>query len=103
MKFVLLLILISALDVAAIVIARYYIEKRKGWMMAASMLFFAASAYIYVQLMEFSVTAVINVLSAASSTLFVTLFYFIVFKERITRGQWMGIAIAIIGISLLEI
>lgn len=103
MKFIVLLIIITILDIGALVTARYYIEKRKRHFMILSMSIFALSAYVFVQLMAFEVTAVINVLYAAISSVFVTLFYYIVFKERITKGQWMGISLALLGVLLLEI
>lgn len=103
MKFIILLIIITILDIGALVTARYYIEKRKRHFMISSLSIFALSAFVFVQLMAFEVTAVINVLYAAISSVFVTLFYYIVFKERITRGQWMGIGLALLGVLLLEI
>lgn len=103
MTFPFLLLLISILDVGAVVMARYYLENRKPWVMSLSLLLFAASAYVYVSLMAFRSTAIINVLSAASSTIFVTLFYYFVFKERITKGQWAGLSLAMLGILILEV
>jgi len=102
MKFPLLITLITILDITALVAARYYVERKKKWLLIISLSFFAISAFVYVKLMEFAVTAIINVLYAAFSTIFVTLFYFFVFKERITRGQLIGIIIAILGILMLE-
>ncbi len=102
MKFPLLIALITALDIAALVTARYYVDHMKHWVLVLSLSIFAISAFVYVQLMEFAVTAIINVLYAAFSTIFITLFYFLVFKERITRGQWVGILIALLGIIMLE-
>jgi len=103
MKFFLLLLLISVLDVMAVILARYYIENSKKWTLWSSLFFFASSAYVFVQLMAFRSTAIINILAAAASTIFVTLFYFVIFKERITLGQWAGIAISLMGILMLEI
>lgn len=103
MKFVLFLALITVLDIGALVSARYYIEKQERKFMVISLIFFGLSAWVYVQLMGFEVTAIINMLYAAISTIFVTLFYYLVFKERITTGQWLGLGIVLIGILMLEI
>lgn len=103
MSFILLLILIIILDIGALVLARFYVEKKKRGYMVGSLMNFGLSAFVYIQLMAFSVTAVINVLYVAFSSIFVTLFYYVVFKERITKGQWIGIFIAFLGVMVMEI
>jgi len=103
MKFYLLLALISLLDVGAVIGSRYYVEKKKPWILAAALLGFAASAYVYVQMMAFRGTAIVNVLAAAFSTLAATFVFYALFKERITKGQWVGILVAFVGILMLEV
>lgn len=103
MEFIFLLFIIVLLDIAALVLARYYVKKKQFRFMTGSLISFALSALVYIKLMAFSVTAVINVLYVAFSSIFVTLFYYVVFKERITTGQWIGILIAFLGVVLMEI
>lgn len=102
MTFILLLALIIILDIGALVSARYYVEKKQKWIMWLSLITFGASGFVFVQLMAFRLTSIINVLYAAFSTIFVTFFYFVFFKERITKGQWLGIAVAFLGVFMLE-
>lgn len=102
MRFYLFLVLMGLFDTAAVVVARYYVEKKKIWILWGSLFSFAASAYFFVRMMEFRMTAIVNVLAAALSTIVATFIFYVAFKERITKGQWVGVVIAFLGILMLE-
>ncbi len=103
MKFILLLSAIVTLDVAALILARFYVEHKKLSFMIFSLMSFALSALVFVELMAFDFTVIISILYAGISSIIITIFYYIVFKERITPGQWVGIALAFLGIVILEL
>lgn len=103
MTFASYLALISVLDMAAILSARLYIEKKKTSIMWLSLISFALSGYVYVKLMQYAPTAIINIMYIAFSTIIVTSVCYFAFKEKVTFGQAVGIATVVLGISLLEI
>lgn len=91
------------LDFFSFAAARYYVHTKIKFILVLSLLGFGGVGYIFVHLMQFASTPIINLLYPACSTIFITLFYYFFFKERITKGQWVGIGLALLGVLLLEV
>ena len=101
MNFPLYIALISVLDVIAVLGARFFVDRKKWYFRFISLAAFAASAYVYIQMLAYEVTAIVNVIYLAFSSIVITLTCFIFLKERIHWMQGLGMILCLLGLALL--
>ncbi|PIQ79128.1 hypothetical protein COV81_03105 [Candidatus Peregrinibacteria bacterium CG11_big_fil_rev_8_21_14_0_20_41_10] len=103
MKFAILLSILTILDIIAVMSARYYVEKKRVGYLVLSLAGFATSGYLFYLLMGYSITSIINLLWVSVSTVIITLLGYLIFKEKVTIGQGIGMALVIIGMVILGV
>lgn len=91
----------AVLDASAVIAGRIYSGNGDKRILALALSCFAASGYFYVQMLEFAVTAIVNIVFVGFSAIIVTTACYFLFKERISWGQAAGILMILIGVSLL--
>lgn len=101
MKFLIFYLLLNFFDVAAVLFGRYYADLGKPIYKWASILFFALSAFMVYQLMAFKETAVVSILWISLSTILILIYCRIVFKEKISVIQGVGMLFIMGGVLLV--
>lgn len=99
-----LVAIMTAIDFMAIISARYAAEyPQKKWIKWLSVAFFASAAIVYVLMLFHRDLAVVNIIYLAFSTVLIIIACYFLFKEKISLGQAIGMAIALGGVVLLEL
>ncbi len=101
MTFISWFLILTALDVFAVLLARYYVEKKKEIFRISSLVFFGLSAYVAVQLMEYASTAVVSILWITLSTIFIAFACYFLFDEKINKWQGLGMVLILSGMVFL--
>ncbi|MEK7145950.1 MAG: hypothetical protein AAB802_02080 [Patescibacteria group bacterium] len=101
MTFWIFYFLLNAFDVVAVLSGRYYVETKNKFYKWNSVLFFALSAFMVYKLMAFKETAVISILWISLSTILILVYCRIVFKEKISFSQAIGMAFIAGGVLLV--
>jgi len=94
-------LLLTGLDVIAVIAARYYVEKKRNYILMISLICFSLSVLVFEELLQFSVTAVINILWVSLSNIFITILCYFLFKEKINRKQALGMVAILAGVLLV--
>ncbi len=102
LNYYLLIFCIAVLDASAILCSRFYHEYKQNWMLAFALSLFAASGFVYVKLLAYAVTAVINIIYIGLSTITVTVVCYFLFKEKLNWQQIIGILLIVTGITFLK-
>jgi len=103
MNFLTLFLLLSVVDVGAVISGRYYVFSKNKLFLIISLVCFGFSAYLFYLLMAFKSTAIVNLLWVSLSTIFISMISYFLFKEKITWGQSVGMFFIILGIIIMEL
>jgi len=101
MNFLSWLAVITVLDIFAVLLARLFVAKGKEVYRIGSLVFFGFSAAVFVQLMEYESTAVVNLLWVSLSTIFIAIACYFFFGEKINRWQGLGMLLILGGMAFL--
>lgn len=102
-RFIILLLIVTALDICAVSLAKQYSIRRSKWVLLASMSCFVLSVLTIIQLMAYAVTAIVNLLWVTISTVVLILIGHFFFREKLNRWQLLGVLLVLSGMALLSV
>lgn len=94
---------ISIFDLVAVYFAKFYSINKNPWFLILTCGFFTIAALFFVRSLQYEGLAIVNILWTSISVILVTISGYFIFKEHITPLQFLGIALTIIGLVLIEI
>lgn len=101
--FFLLIALITSLDIAGTICAKFYSIHKNPLMLAATIILFGAAGLVFARSLKYEGMAITNVLWIALSIVAVTIIGYFFFKENIAPIQLTGIGVIIIGLVLINL
>lgn len=93
---------VLCLDILSALTARYAFNSESTLFLIISMLTLATAGYFFIKLMEDEVGIIVNATWIALGTINVTLASYLVFGEKITWLQGLGMAFIVIGLILTD-
>ena len=100
--FVIHIALITLLDIAGSICAKYYSLSKKPSLLIATVIFFGAAGFVFAKSLKFEGMAITNVLWIALSILIITIIGYFAFKEDISHLQLLGIGVIMVGLILIN-
>jgi len=101
--FILLIAIITLLDLAGVLSAKFWSINKNPLLLLATFLFFGGAGLIFARSLRYEGMAITNVLWVALSVIIVTIIGYFIFKEDIAPIQIAGIVIIIIGLILINL
>ena len=101
--FILHIAIITLLDLAGTLCAKYYSINKSFLLLLATFLFFGGAGYAFAKTLKYEGMAITNVLWIALSVIVVTVIGYFVFKEEIAPLQIIGVVVIIIGLVLINL
>ncbi|MBU1992275.1 EamA family transporter [Patescibacteria group bacterium] len=93
---------ITVLDVVGSLCAKYWSVSKSPWLLAATFLTFGAAGVVFAYSLKYESMAITNVLWISVSIILITIIGYFLFKEAITPVQFVGIAVIIVGLVLIN-
>lgn len=101
--FILHITLITLLDLAGTVCAKFYYIHKSPLLLVATFLFFGAAGYIFAKSVQYEGIAITNAIWIALSVIAVTIVGYFIFKEEIAPIQFIGIGVIMFGLLLINL
>lgn len=101
--FLLHIILISLLDLAGTLTAKFYSLHKNPWFLVATALLFGLAGLVFALSLKYEGMAITNVLWIAISIVLVTLIGYFTFNENIAPIQLAGIGVIVVGLVLINL
>ena len=101
--FVLHILVITLLDLAGTLTAKFYSTGKNVWLLVATILLFGAAGGVFARSLKFEGVAITNVLWISLSVIVTTLFGYFWFKEDIAPIQRAGVGVILIGLILINL
>jgi multidrug transporter EmrE-like cation transporter len=101
--FVIHIAIITLLDLAGTLCAKFYSINKNSLLLIATFLFFGGAGYAFARSLKYEGMAITNILWTALSVTLVTITGYFAFKEEITYLQLIGIGIIIMGLVLINL
>ncbi len=95
--------IITLLDIAGTICAKYYSINKNYFFLLATFLLFGSAGYVFARSLKYEGMAITNVLWIALSVIVVTIIGYLAFKEEIAYIQLIGIGIIVIGLVLINL
>jgi len=96
------LLLLTVVDVTAVMCARMGVDHSGGYTVF-SVLCFALCGYLLIPLMAYHSTAVISLFWVSFSTGVVTVLCYLLFDEKMSKKQMLGLLITVVGILIIDL
>jgi len=93
---------LAVFDLAAIILIKFWHLKGNIAYLLGGILSFAVTAFVMGLSLKYEGVAIVNILWVALSTILVTIVGYYFFKEPIALRQFIGIAIIIVGLIIVE-
>jgi len=103
MKFYFIFIFLILLDLITVLSARYAYNENNSLFLLFSILSLTMAGYLFIKLLKYELTVVLNILWIAFSTLVVTIFSYFFFNESISLMQGGGMLTIVFGLFLIEL
>ncbi|MCK9186138.1 SMR family transporter [Candidatus Gracilibacteria bacterium] len=101
-KFYLLIAAINALDLAAVISAKFWSINKNPIFLALTILCFGGAGLFFALSLKYEGMAVANILWIAISVILITFVGYFFFKENISIIQFLGIALIMTGLVLVN-
>lgn len=101
--FIIHIAIITLLDIAGIICAKFYSINKNPLLILATVLLFGGAGYVFARSLKYEGMAITNVLWIALSVIITTIIGYFFFKEQITSIQFIGIGVITIGLILINI
>ncbi|MDP2643100.1 MAG: SMR family transporter [Candidatus Peregrinibacteria bacterium] len=102
-KFYLLIAAINTLDLVAIIFAKLWNIHKNPIFLALTILGFGGAGFFFALSLKYEGVAITNILWIAISVILVTIVGYFFFKETISVLQFIGIALIMIGLVLINL
>ncbi len=102
MHFWLLISAVALLDILGITLGKFYMTSQKPWIFAGAVLSYALMGALLVLALNYKAMAVTNIIWGALTIGIVTGISCFYFKESISISQFVGIALVMVGIVLVN-
>jgi len=103
MSFAVHIAIITALDIAGTVAAKYWSITKHPLFLLATFLLFGSAGFVFAKSLKYEGVAITNVLWIALSVAIITILGFFLFKEDILPIQFIGIGIIIVGLIVINL
>ncbi len=101
-KFVGKLVVVLAMDVVSALSARVAYNSESLFLTVIAMLSLSIAGYFFIRLLNENITIVVNAIWIALGSINVTFASYIVFGEKLTSSQILGLVITITGLIILN-
>ena len=95
--------IITVLDVAGSLAAKYYSLGKNPLLLVATFLLFGGAGLVFAKSLKYEGMAITNVLWIAFSIIAVTIIGYLYFKESITGIQMAGIVVITLGLVMINL
>lgn len=101
--FILHIAIITLLDLAGVLCAKFYSINKDPLLLIATFILFGGAGYVFAKSLKYEGMAITNVLWIALSVIAVTIVGYFAFKEDITHIQFVGIGVIMVGLILVNL
>ena len=101
--FILHITIITLLDLAGTLCAKFYSTNKNPLLLLATFLLFGSAGYVFARSLKYEGMAITNVMWIALSVILVTIIGYFTFKEEIAYIQLIGIGVIVIGLVLVNL
>ena len=95
--------IISLLDLAGTLCAKFWSIHKTPWLLAATFILFGSAGFVFARSLRYEGMAITNVLWIAISVILVAILGYFTFKESIAPIQMVGIVVIAIGLILINL
>jgi len=101
-SFLVHIIIINALDLVGVLVAKYYSINRNPWLLFLTAALFAGAGFFFARSLRFEGMAIANILWITISIILVTIMGHFLFKEQISSFQIFGIGLILLGLVFIN-
>lgn len=101
--FILHIAIITLLDFAGVICAKFYSIDKNPLLLIATIVLFGGAGYVFAKSLKYEGMAITNVLWIALSVILVTIVGYFIFKEEITPLHLSGIGVILVGLILVNL
>ncbi|MDD2807407.1 MAG: hypothetical protein PHW95_02725 [Patescibacteria group bacterium] len=101
-NFYTLVAIISLLDLAAIVSAKFWVISKNNLYLTLTVLLCATAGFFFARSLQFEGIAITNIIWGALSSILVTAAGYFIFREIITPWQFVAMAIILVGLVMIN-
>ncbi len=101
--FIVHIAIITLLDIAGTICAKFYSINKNSLFLIATVLLFGGAGYVFARSLRYEGMAITNVLWISLSIILVTIIGYYAFKEEIAHIQLIGIGVIVIGLFLINL
>jgi len=101
--FIIHIAIITLLDLAGTICAKFYSINKNPLLLIATSLLFGGAGYVFAKSLKYEGMAITNVLWIALSIIIVTIIGYFAFKEEIATIQLIGIGVIVVGLVLINL
>lgn len=101
-NFYILVAIISLLDLAAIIAAKFWIVSKNSLYLILTVLLFGVAGFFFAKSLQYEGIAITNIIWVALSSILVTVAGYFIFRETITPLQLTAMAVILVGVVLIN-